>query len=575
MNCFQFIRRWSLTTSLMALIAVTTSTTVVSQDADSLKGAPANWYRHVFQLQNIDGLNASVGVSAPTTCRVWLNGQKLESQTKTDSPVAFDVSRLLRKGANCLAIEDQSSAAALPAVLKRNNQPPAEIACRKKTSQPPVGWQKTDFNDKDWQAVKVQPPKIDWVTVEVQPFTARSTVSRFQNGQFRFRTNDHVALLGGTFIERAQQFGHLEAALMSSETEGLTFRNLGWSADTVFAESRGIFDSPARGYARMIEHLRAEEPDVVIIAYGQNEAMQGKSEADAVRFQQQFKKLIADVRTTSAEVVLVTPHPFLTPVAPLPDAQMWNPALKRSSEVIQKIAQQTSCHCVNLFDNFEQRLMQAAEVVGFWPSGLQADEHSELRDAVLHSLTDNGMHWNERGYRCVSILFAESLFGKPQPESETRPPSDYLRWDVSSLAAEQTSPRLKSVELKLQSPWLKPGLLVVHTGGNSESIVSCKATQNGTTVTVPQLPHGHSSDVARFQLTAQYDQLLQLLVKKNELYFHRWRPQNITYLFGFRKHEQGNNASDIAEFDPLIVELEQQIQALRNSDGPTVRLELK
>ena len=25
-------------------------------------------------------------------------------------------------------------------------------------------------------------------------------------------------------------------------------------------------------------------------------------------------------------------------------------------------------------------------------------------------------------------------------------------------------------------------------------------------------------------------------------FFHRWRPQNETYLFGFRKHEQGKNA---------------------------------
>ena len=42
------------------------------------------------------------------------------------------------------------------------------------------------------------------------------------------------------------------------------------------------------------------------------------------------------------------------------------------------------------------------------------------------------------------------------------------------------------------------------------------------------------------------------IVAKNELFFYRWRPQNETYLFGFRKHEQGNNAKEIAEFDPLV-----------------------
>ena len=46
--------------------------------------------------------------------------------------------------------------------------------------------------------------------------------------------------------------------------------------------------------------------------------------------------------------------------------------------------------------------------------------------------------------------------------------------------------------------------------------------------------------------------LRQAIRKKNELFFHRWRPQNETYLFGFRKHEQGKNAKEIAEFDPLV-----------------------
>ena len=33
----------------------------------------------------------------------------------------------------------------------------------------------------------------------------------------------------------------------------------------------------------------------------------------------------------------------------------------------------------------------------------------------------------------------------------------------------------------------------------------------------------------------------------------------MTYLFGFRKHEQGRNASEIPQFDPLIADLEKQI----------------
>jgi hypothetical protein len=75
--------------------------------------------------------------------------------------------------------------------------------------------------------------------------------------------------------------------------------------------------------------------------------------------------------------------------------------------------------------------------------------------------------------------------------------------------------------------------------------------------------------------TAPWEQLRQLIRAKNELYFHRWRPQNITYLFGFRKHEQGNNAADIARFDPFIQELEAKILAAQQPQWQRLVIRLK
>lgn len=56
-------------------------------------------------------------------------------------------------------------------------------------------------------------------------------------------------------------------------------------------------------------------------------------------------------------------------------------------------------------------------------------------------------------------------------------------------------------------------------------------------------------------------ELRELIRVKNELYFHQYRPQNETYLRGFRKHEQGQNAREIAEFEPLIAAAEERIAA--------------
>ena len=52
-------------------------------------------------------------------------------------------------------------------------------------------------------------------------------------------------------------------------------------------------------------------------------------------------------------------------------------------------------------------------------------------------------------------------------------------------------------------------------------------------------------------------------MEKNFFYFHRYRPANWPYIYGFRKHEQGNNAVEIPLFDPLIAEKEAEIARLR------------
>ncbi len=65
-----------------------------------------------------------------------------------------------------------------------------------------------------------------------------------------------------------------------------------------------------------------------------------------------------------------------------------------------------------------------------------------------------------------------------------------------------------------------------------------------------------------------YRLLQQAIQKKNELFFNRWRPENWTYLFGFRKHEQGQNAVEIPQFEPLIAEWEARIARLRDIAHP-------
>ncbi|MEO1527111.1 MAG: PVC-type heme-binding CxxCH protein [Planctomycetota bacterium] len=63
--------------------------------------------------------------------------------------------------------------------------------------------------------------------------------------------------------------------------------------------------------------------------------------------------------------------------------------------------------------------------------------------------------------------------------------------------------------------------------------------------------------------SSQTEPLRQVVLEKNRWWFHRSRPANMAYVFGFRKREQGQNAVEIPQFDPLIEVEEKRIAALR------------
>lgn len=64
---------------------------------------------------------------------------------------------------------------------------------------------------------------------------------------------------------------------------------------------------------------------------------------------------------------------------------------------------------------------------------------------------------------------------------------------------------------------------------------------------------------------AESEPLRQAVIRKDFLFFNRWRPANETYLFGFRKHEQGQNGVEMEQFDPLVTEAEKKIAELKSA----------
>jgi lysophospholipase L1-like esterase len=538
------------------------------------------WLRQTLRIGSVDRSPLELSLTASGSVTAYFNGQRLvKNMALKGGLVTWDVTSLARQGNNCLSVSvtpKLSTASSLGAgcfLGGENLVGPSKW--KMAPTAPPVGWQRTDFNDGDWKNLAwagsldvatlnpVRQRHLDWKRVSPQPRRGRE--------RFRFRDGDHVLLVGGTFVERAQTFGHLESALTAETPQyNVTFRNLGWSADTVFAESRGIFDTPAKGYERMIEHVRAEEPSVIILFYGQNEAMSFEPGPEGVtRFSDQLRQLHDDLSTTGADVVFVSPHPFLAMSGPLPDPSEWNHRVSEFCSAVQAVAASVEAPYVDLFSDFSDHLRRADNLVSTSsPLPVDLSEHPELMTAMHGRWTDNGMHWNDLGYTRVAQLLAARVFGRAASRPEVL--VDTTTHRVTATGAEVRNIRWKpdtsqtvTFEFRRISVSAVPTRFSIVPLTRTAGVPLVQYIDSGDTP-VSLIRHrdgDRDDDFARFadHKNTAYESLRQLVARRNELYFYRWRPQNITYLFGFRKHEQGNNASEIAQFDPLIEELEEQI----------------
>ena len=101
-------------------------------------------------------------------------------------------------------------------------------------------------------------------------------------------------------------------------------------------------------------------------------------------------------------------------------------------------------------------------------------------------------------------------------------------------------------------------------------LVRAKKGEFLTTNSIHLSPEGYkvaaSAIVGAFERKApnfkKAEHLRQAVLAKNEQHFNQWRPQNTTYLFGFRKHEQGRNAVEVEQIEPYLKRFDTRIRHL-------------
>jgi lysophospholipase L1-like esterase len=365
---------------------------------------------------------------------------------------------------------------------------------------------------------------------------------------FPLRDGDRVVLIGNTLIEREQRYGYWETVLTSRYPDrNLLFRNLGWSGDTVFGEAQAGFGTAADGFRHLKEHVLALKPTVIVVGYGANEAFAG--EAGLPRFRAGLGTLLDTLAQTKARVVLLSPLRQEELGRPLPDPAEQNRNLRLYRDALRQVADQRSYRLVDLYD----LLGDGAKAIPLTDNGIHLTAYGYWRAAAS---VEQGLGLTPRRWH-IDIEpdgRTSAVDGAKVANAETSP----LRFQVTD-AVLPVPPPPKDASARTASPGtertlrvrgLAPGRYALHIDGKAVAVATAADWAAGVSV-------------ARGPEFDQVERLREAIIEKNRLYFHRWRPQNVTYLYGFRKHEQGQNAREIPQFDPLIAEWEAKIAKLR------------
>ncbi len=169
----------------------------------------------------------------------------------------------------------------------------------------------------------------------------------------------------------------------------------------------------------------------------------------------------------------------------------------------------------------------------------------------------------QRLLKMVTEAGAKPVLVTPAPFEDLGPPLPSMQVANENLAIYCQVIRDLAIEQKLAVIDLNARIVAAPKPLQPRTENGVHLTQAGTAevsrILADELLGRQLSDDKWEQFRESSD-LLAMIRKKNEWYFHRYRPQNETYLFLFRKHEQGNNAVEIPQFDELVSQAEQEIR---------------
>lgn len=525
------------------------------------------YFRVTFHVENPQ--SGIIEIAADNKYSLWINNERIGAGDNWLLLDRYDLKTRLVKGKNVVAVfaqnGDSPNPAGLVARVTVKDQGDRTVfassgADWKTAIKPESMWWSADFKDDHWKPAHVfgefgkVGPWGDKPKLAPAPAAIVFQKKERPTGPFQLLDGDRVVFIGDTLIERAQATDYLETRLTTRYPDRkIKFRNLGWSADNVLGESRAGFGPVAEGFQQLKQRVFEAQPTVIFVGYGGAASSAGA--AGLQEFAAGLDSLLNLLEETKATIVILSPLKQEDLGPPLPSAERFNKDRQLYSEVLKNAAQSRAYPFVDLLTLLGDGRQPPAK----------------------KSYTDNGIHLTAYGYWHAAGAIEEGLGWQTPVWS--------VEVDVRDKGLAAGGTKLEAVELepnRVSFQALDQVLPPSPAPPRSPSVATVPGLPR--TLKVTDLEAGtyvlKIDDKVIFKATAtqwgqgqvipaiapefvQAEKLRHAINAKNQLFFYRWRPQNETYLFGFRKHEQGNNAKEIPMFDPLIEKDEAEIAKLR------------
>jgi lysophospholipase L1-like esterase len=403
------------------------------------------------------------------------------------------------------------------------------------------------------------------------------TLARCESAKepFFFHDKESVVFLGDSITEQKLYTTYIEAyTLTRFPSDTFKFRNVGWGGDTAWLRKRfptnekNLFIA-ATGSVAVLDQMVAQavgaglerdvlplKPTAVTVDFSMNDHAYQAFRQDIFRAHVRSQKEIVNVlKKNGARVALLTTQP-IEDKRPDPDKDVRNQSLRKFSDGIKEVAAQEGAVFVDQFDPYMKIMLEARAVkpdafigggdaVHPGPAGHTIMAWSILKALNAPALVScggldaaNGKVICEKECSLSGVKVADGVLNFDRLDKALPMPID-----ARAVAALKLAPITDDLNIYM--------LKVVGLTAASYD-VSIDGTKVAT-LTKEDLDKGFNLATAATPNSLQAAQVLDLVFKKNGLYFERWR-----------KVQLANGAPDrLAELDKMIADFEAQLEVAR------------